>query len=160
MRAPARDLTAVAAFLALAVLMATESCSDVYRSTSAGVAHDPVFYPRIVIAAIVLLSLAIGVRALLAWRGADAAGGRGDARYGWRLAAGLAIACCGYVALMPVTGFLVATLAFSLVAPVVLGLRDRRAALLVAVGFPAAAWVLFAWVIRIPLPEGAWPWMP
>ncbi|MGE0313164.1 MAG: tripartite tricarboxylate transporter TctB family protein [Lautropia sp.] len=164
MRAPARELTAAAAFLAFAATMAVESCSDAYRSTGAGVAHDAVFYPRLVIAAIATLSLLIGARALMALLhpaapGAQAPGTPAPGRWAWRPAIGLVLACCGYVGLMQVAGFAIATAGFALVAPAVLGLRDLRVAALVAVLFPAGAWVLFAWVIRIPLPGGSLPWL-
>ncbi len=159
MRDPTRDLAAVAGFLTLAAVMGVESCSDTYQGSGAGLAQDAVFFPRLVIGAIAVLALSLGVRTIMA-------GGRPTdhdpvARppWSWRRAGGLALACCVYVGLMPVIGFLLATLVFSLVTPAILGSRNSRVALLVALLFPAGAWLLFAWMIRIPLPVGQLPWL-
>ncbi len=154
------DLIAAAAFLAGAAAMAYESFSEVYQASGAGVAHDAVFYPRIVLAAIVLLALLLAASALSRGRGtresrkpapqADAVA----APFGWKPVVAIVVATAVYAALMPTAGYLVSTLMFVAMVPPLLGFRRWKALALTVLLFPLASWLLFTRVIAIPLPAG------
>jgi hypothetical protein len=161
-----RDLLGAGAFLAGAAAMGWESFSDVYRGTDVGVAHNAVFYPRIVLTITAVLALVLAGRALLARArlpGPNTVAARrldvtpeGPA-LSWRPVCWLIGASIAYVASMQVLGYVAATTAFTAVTPALLGFRRWKTLALVALLYPLGTWLLFAQVIRIPLPVAGLP---
>ncbi len=161
-----RDLLGAGAFLAGAAAMGWESFSDAYRGTGVGVAHNAVFYPRIVLAITAALALVLAGRALLArarllrlrtgtGRMTEVAPRERSLR--WRAVWWMIGASIAYVASMPVLGYVAATTAFIVIVPALLGFRRWKVLALVALLYPMGTWVLFAWLIRIPLPAAGLP---
>lgn len=160
MRPHASDLLAAVGFLAGAGVMISESFSEDYRSTGVGVAHDAVFYPRIVLALIVVLALLLAVRAIRAGVSAQHAtrddAGTHPVSARWLPATGMIMAAVGYAVLLQGIGYIAATFVFVAVTPILLGFRQWAPMIITTLLFPLASWFLFAKVIGIPLPSGSW----
>ncbi len=150
------DLIAAAAFLATAAVMIRESFDEIYQASGVGVAQDAVFYPRIVLGAIVALALML---ALQAWLGARPPSQAEDAPFRWRPVIAIIASTASYAALIPLAGYLMSTLLFVAVVPVLLGFRHWRAWALTVVLFPLGSWLLFTRVIKIPLPTGTFSFL-
>jgi putative tricarboxylic transport membrane protein len=148
MRRRTVDLIAATAFLAGVAVMTWESYADTYLETGQGVAHDAVFYPRILLGVIALLAIMLGVSALARHSSADAP----IAAMRWRVAAALVVATSLYVVMMPLFGFLATTIVFVAVVPVLLGFRRWIMLAIVIALFPLVSWWLFVSFIGIPLP--------
>ena len=152
------DLIAATAFLGGAAVMVYESFSDVYQTSGAGVAQNAVFYPRIVLAAIALLALLLAASALTRGRQPSKAqasatlADEGAAAFGWKPVIAIVMSTTIYAALMPFAGFLVSTLLFVAVAPLLLGFRRWKVLALMIALFPLGSWLLFTRMIHIPLP--------
>ena len=70
----AADLTLAAALLVLAGVLYAETRSDIYQHTGLGTAFNAVFYPRILLAILALLAVALIAQALLVPAGRFEAG--------------------------------------------------------------------------------------
>ncbi|MCL4748105.1 MAG: tripartite tricarboxylate transporter TctB family protein, partial [Burkholderiaceae bacterium] len=95
-----QDLISAAVFLAAAAAMAWESSSELYSQAGASIAHDPVFYPRILLVAVAILAVSLIVSALRRkYEPVPIVSLR------WRAAGTLMVAATLYVAAMPWLGF-------------------------------------------------------
>ena len=67
---------------------------------------------------------------------------------------GFTLLACLYIYAMPYAGFIIATLLFSAVAMYFLGLRNRKALILVPVILTAAIYLMFKIILTVSLPIG------
>ena len=153
MRQRTPDLIAATAFLAGVAVLTWESQAEVYLESGQSLAHNAVFYPRILLGLTALLASMLFVAAL-SRRGVRVRAGATS--YG-RVAA-LAGVVSLYVIAMPLLGFLASTIAFLAIAPVMLGFRGWVTIALVAALFPLVSWWLFVSFLKIPLPGATMLW--
>jgi hypothetical protein len=120
----------------------------------------PGFYPRIVLSATAILSAILVVADLVARRRAAAAGAATTAApRNVRLVATTFAIFGGYVLLLPLAGFRVATGLFVLMLQIVLDEAPRRHWLRIALVAVGAAWVthlVFEGYLSVLLPRGRW----
>ncbi|MEZ5729384.1 MAG: tripartite tricarboxylate transporter TctB family protein [Burkholderiaceae bacterium] len=112
-------------------------------------AMGPAFFPRIILVLLMLLALAAVV---------EAARGRAAAASVPRLANALAMAGAtgAYVWLIGSIGFLLASCAFALVCPLLLGYRKLAVLLPLAAVYATTVWYVFDKVLQIVLPASPW----
>lgn len=150
-RRPAWPAAGVAlAFLLAAGVMLAESFTG-SGTMESRVAHamGPAFFPRIVLVLLLVLSLAAVVEAV---RGRIGAGPvpRAAPTIGMILATG------AYVWLVGAIGFLLASIAYLVACPIVLGYRRYGVVLPLALIYAVAVWYVFQRVLQIVLPSSPW----
>ncbi len=151
-RAAARwaELALTLAILGVTVvfLAATFGKTSAFAQASSG--RGPFFFPRIVIALLLLLMpfLFVGLR--------RAAHPLPPARPLVRMLA-LMLATAIYCALIGVIGFLIASVEFAFALPVLLGRRDLGLLAVIALAYGVLVWLLFEKVFLIILPASPWP---
>jgi putative tricarboxylic transport membrane protein len=139
---------------AVALLLASRGLDSVSAPGQLG----PAFWPRLVLAGLVLACLAKAVEAVRR-PARDPAGSEAAPLARWRLAAAIALIVL-YVVLTPPLGFLLTTVAFI---AAFLALCGARAPLLLAANAVAGTVLLlylFVKVVYLPLPKGAGPFEP
>lgn len=113
----------------------------------------PEFFPRLLLAFIAALSVVLMLRGGGKKAGAaPAAGAAADNKKGLAAAAAAWLGC----ALFHFAGALPAMLFICLALPLILGERRRGMLALYALGFPAAVYAVFAMLLEVRFPEGAW----
>lgn len=106
--------------------------------------------PKLLAVALALLSLLLGARSLLAGAGGESAGGPHLRALG---VAGLGFV---YVAAAPYLGYPLALALLVAAATLYYGERPGPAVLLYAIGCAAALWLVFAKLLGVAMPTGAW----
>ena len=149
MRRRLLDLLSAVAFLLAIGVMAWQSHVATFFPAGPGLAHDPVFYPRVLLAVAALLATVLLVQSLLRLREPERA-----QPLRWRILLGMILATSGYVLLLPVLGYALASGLFVLTASLVLGYRRWLPVSVVVVLFPLVSWYVFVAVMGIPLPAG------
>lgn len=150
-RRPAWPAAAVAfAFLLGGALMLAESYSGAGAMRSR-VAHamGPAFFPRIVLVLLVALALAALVEAMRGLVASRALPQRA-------MMFGMIAATIAYVWLVGAVGFLLASVAFVAICPVVLGYRRWAVVVPLAAIYAVVVWYVFQRVLQIVLPNSPW----
>ncbi len=123
--------------------------ADAYQTSILTAGRGPVFFPRIILAAMAVLSLMVTVEGLRE-KGAEF-------RPREILVAGAAIVLTGgYIFSIEAAGFLIPTVIFTFLMPFVLGYRSVPMALIIALTYPPAVWYIFDKVFLIILPSSPW----
>ncbi|WP_223426099.1 tripartite tricarboxylate transporter TctB family protein [Tateyamaria pelophila] len=123
--------------------------ADVYQTSILTAGRGPVFFPRIILAAMAVLSLMVTIEGLRE-KGAEF-------RPREILAAGGAIVFSGvYILSINSAGFVIPSMIFTFLMPFVLGYRGIWIALAIAILYPLSIWYLFEKVFLIILPSSPW----
>lgn len=123
--------------------------ADVYQTSVLTAGRGPVFFPRIILAAMAVLSLMVTVEGLRE-KGTEF-------RSREILAAGGAVALSGvYIFSISSAGFVIPTVIFTFLMPFALGYRGVWSALAIAILYPLSIWYLFEKVFFIILPSSPW----
>jgi hypothetical protein len=147
-----RDLVTVASgviLLALVGLLWWEGARQSFTVLGAGIAYDPMFFPRVLLALGGLCAAGIVVLGLTA-----PPEDREEPR--WGLWCGLVLLVGGYFWAMAEIGFATATVPFVLAFCALLGYRRWLIAVPAAIGITAAVWYAFTAWLRVPLPSAGW----
>jgi putative tricarboxylic transport membrane protein len=151
-----RDGVAGLIFLAISLVLLVQSFSLPYLPL---VPVGPGFYPRIVLAFLALASAALVVQDLAKPRSRAVVAAAGPRRNYGLVAAAFAVVA-GYVVLLPLLGFRVATALFvgTLQAALDQPRTARRWAVLaaIALGTAASTYFVFERYLLVLLPRGAW----
>lgn len=140
----------IGAGLALvALFLIHHTFADIYQRSYQAAGRGPVFFPRILLGIMLVLSLAVMINA------------RKEAalQVSWGVAVRMILvltATGGYVLAVSQAGFLLASIGFALILPPLLGYRRLLPILGVAALYPLCIWYLFDRVVRIPLPSSPW----
>jgi putative tricarboxylic transport membrane protein len=123
--------------------------ADAYQTSILTAGRGPVFFPRIILAAMAVLSLMVTIEGLR------------EKGFEFRpreiLVAGAAIMLTGgYIFSISAAGFLIPTAIFTFLMPFVLGYRSVPMALILALIYPPAVWYIFEKVFLIILPSSPW----
>ncbi|MEX0731160.1 MAG: tripartite tricarboxylate transporter TctB family protein [Aquisalimonadaceae bacterium] len=149
MRRHMLDILSALVIVAAIAVMAWQSHIATFFSSGPGLAHDPVFYPRVVLAVAALLATAVIVQSVRGLRQSEQAD-----PVRWGVLGGVIAATGVYVGLLVPFGYIVATAVFLVPSALVLGYRRWLPLLLVTIIFPLASWYVFVRIIGIPLPTG------
>lgn len=145
-----RDVLLGLCSLAMCGLLWWETSKPQYQADKVqDYGFDPAFFPRILLGVWVVLSVLVLVRALKVWNE------RVDGQRWARLAGSIAITV-GYVSLMSLIGFALASMVFAIAIQLFLGLRGPVLVPAIAVTFPLATWYSFVYLLAIPLPTSPW----
>ncbi|MCC6000275.1 MAG: tripartite tricarboxylate transporter TctB family protein [Pararhodobacter sp.] len=133
----------------LAVFLIHHTFADVYQRSYQAAGRGPVFFPRILLGILLVLSVAVMIEA------------RKDAalQVSWDVALRMVLvllATGGYVLAVTKAGFLLASIGFALILPPLLGYRRLLPILVIAALYPVCIWYLFDRIVRIPLPSSPW----
>ena len=156
--ARANGTTAVATLaLGTALFLFWHTFAPAYDTAFAAAGRGPVFYPRILLAIIIALATAIVLQSLFqAPRGeASTAPDRVDWRALPALLAAVALTA-GYVMAFSAAGYLLSTIVYALLLPLVFGYRNPLSIGAFALSYAAATWYLFEKVFLIILPKSPW----
>ncbi len=161
--ARANGTTAVATLaLGTALFLFWHTFEPAYDTAFAAAGRGPVFYPRILLGIIIVLAATIALKSLfqtsrvqISRRPADAA----PDRAGWRalpaLVAAIALTA-GYVMAFSAAGYLLSTVVYALLLPLVFGYRNPLVISAFAISYAVATWYLFEKVFLIILPKSPW----
>jgi hypothetical protein len=143
-----RDLVCAAAGLVLAG--AYYAAADAIPTSLLADAVGAAGIPKLLAAALALLSLLLGARSLLAGASAETAGGP-------HLRA-LGVAGLGFVYVMaaPYLGYPLALALLVAAATLYYGARPRPGVFLYAIGCAALLWLVFAKLLGVAMPPGLW----
>ena len=155
--------TAVATLaLGTALFLFWHTFDPAYDTAFAAAGRGPVFYPRILLAIIIGLAAAIALQSLFRVPGAQKPSQPADAapeKAGWRalpaLLAAIALTA-GYVMAFSAAGYLLSTIVYALLLPLVFGYRNPLAIGAFALSYAVATWYLFEKVFLIILPKSPW----
>lgn len=136
--------------LAAAIFLLWHTFDPVYDSRIATAGRGPVFFPRILLGLMVGFSLAVIGQSLL--RADDTTFRR---HHLWSVALAAA-ATGGYLYLIYLVGYLLATVAFSFTLPLVFGYRRWAVVAAFAGLYATATWYVFEVIFRIVLPKSPW----
>lgn len=149
LRATASTLLASLALVATLYLL-WHTFDPVYDTAFAAAGRGPVFFPRILLAILVPLSVLVLAQSL---RSADAS----DFKLHRLLPVGIAaVATGGYLYLIYVIGYLLASVVFCLALPAVFGYRRWPVIAAFAIVYAASTWFVFEEIFRIVLPKSPW----
>lgn len=143
------------ATLAASVFLLWHTFDPSYETSFASAGRGPVFFPRILLVIIALLSAAVMAQSLLRGQLAE----DGSTPFEWRqaLSVALAAAVTGlYLYLIYVVGYLLASIAFSFVLPLVFGYRRWIAIAVFAAVYATVTWYVFEVIFHIVLPKSPW----
>lgn len=144
-----------AAALAAALFLLWHTFDPIYDTSFATAGRGPVFFPRILLAIIALLSAGVVTQSLLRGNLAE----DGSMAFEWRqvLSVALAAAVTGlYLYLIYVIGYLLASIAFSFVLPLVFGYRRWMSIATFAAVYATVTWYVFEVIFHIVLPKSSW----
>ncbi|MBB4120901.1 tripartite tricarboxylate transporter TctB family protein [Martelella radicis] len=146
----AAETAVIAALFLLVIVFTIQTFEEISAFARASQGKGPFFFPRFVLAvmAFLLLLLLPGLK-----HGSRELPPLAPALKMVALMAATAVYC----ALMPVIGFLAASVLFAVAVPLVLGRRDIGLLVAVAISYSLAVWLLFERVFLILLPGFAWP---
>ena len=156
--ARANGTTAVATLaLGTALFLFWHTFDPAYDTAFAAAGRGPVFYPRILLAIIIALATAIVLQSLFQAPRGEAS--TAPDRVGWRalpaLLAAIALTA-GYVMAFSAAGYLLSTIVYALLLPLVFGYRNPLAIGAFALSYAVATWYLFEKVFLIILPKSPW----
>jgi len=137
-----------ACFVAAAVLW-IHTYDDAYAVSAATAGRGPVFFPRILLALMAVLSVWVAVNGLTEEHK------RLAARQSGTVLAAIGVTA-GYILTMTGLGFTLSTLLFCLALPLVLGYRRYAVILGFALVTPIVSWYIFEKIFQIILPSAAW----
>lgn len=143
------------ATLAASLFLLWHTFDLIYETSFATAGRGPVFFPRILLAIMALLSTAVMAQSLLRGNLAE----DGSTAFEWRQALSVALAAAAtglYLYLIYVVGYLLASIAFSFVLPLVFGYRRWMAIATFAVVYATATWYVFEVIFHIVLPKSSW----
>jgi len=143
------------ATLAASLFLFWHTFDPVYDTAFATAGRGPVFFPRILLVIMLLLSVAVLVQSVVRPHTPEA----NYTALTWRdlLSVLLAAAVTGlYLYLIYVIGYLLASIAFSFVLPAVFGYRRWAVTAVFAAVYATATWYVFEVVFRIVLPKSPW----
>ncbi|GAB4392112.1 MAG: hypothetical protein Tsb0032_06500 [Kiloniellaceae bacterium] len=150
-RLPLAGSTLVAvATLAATLFLLWHTFDPIYESPIAGAGRGPVFFPRILLGLMVVFSLAVIGQSLKAPDDTGLAKG-----HLWPVVIA-AVATGGYLYVIYLVGYLLATAAFSFVLPLVFGYRRWAVIAVFAAVYAGVTWYLFEVIFRIVLPKSPW----
>ena len=135
--------------LAASLYLLWHTYSPVYDTVFATAGRGPVFFPRILLVIIAALATLTAAQSLLNEH--DRIKWRSLASFG--LAAGIT---AGYIYLITVIGFLLATMGFCVALPLAFGYRRLMVIAGFSIVYATTAWYLFEVVFRIVLPKSPW----
>lgn len=141
--------------LAASAFLFWHTFDPVYDTAYVSAGRGPVFFPRILLVIMLLLSAAVFVQSLVHPRGPETE----KAALTWRdlLSVLLAAVATGlYLYLIYVIGYLLASIAFSFVLPAVFGYRRWAVTAVFAAVYATATWYVFEMIFRIVLPKSPW----
>lgn len=115
-----------------------------------GGAFSPVFFPRIILIGWIVLALLSLI--------ADVLSGESSDTVQWLAVIIVSIAMYAYTELMPVTGFFVSSVVFSIVVLLATGQRKPLDIMLFSIVVPGALVGLFNHVLTMPLPVSPFVW--
>jgi len=143
------------ATLAASLFLLWHTFDPVYDTAFATAGRGPVFFPRILLAIMLALSVAVLIQSVTRPRDPEteyAALTRRDL-----LSVSLAaVATAVYLYLIYVIGYLLASIAFSFVLPAVFGYRRWAVTAVFAAVYATTTWYVFEVVFRIVLPKSPW----
>lgn len=143
------------AALAASLFLLWHSFDPIYETSFAAAGRGPMFFPRILLVIMILLSIAVAVQALMRGTAAE----DGSSRLEWRQAASAATAAAVtgfYLYLIYGVGYLLASIAFSFVLPLVFGYRRWLTIAVFATAYATLTWYVFEVIFRIVLPKSPW----
>ncbi len=154
-RLRATGSTFVAGFvLAATAFLLWHTFSPIYETTFATAGRGPVFFPRILLVLMLLLSAGVLGQSLIHKDGNRAGGSFGGPHL---LSVGLAAVATGaYLYLIYLVGYLLASIAFSFTLPVIFGYRRWGVIAAFAAVYATATWYVFEVIFRIVLPKSPW----
>ncbi len=115
-----------------------------------GGAFSPVFFPRIILSGWIALALFSLI--------ADALSGKLSGSVQWLAVVTVSIAMYAYTELMPIAGFFISSVVFSIVVLLAMGQRKAMDIMLFSIIVPGALIVLFNHVLTMPLPVSPFLW--
>ncbi|MFK7992866.1 MAG: tripartite tricarboxylate transporter TctB family protein [Granulosicoccus sp.] len=115
-----------------------------------GGAFSPVFFPRIILAGWIVLAVLSVV--------ADVLSSNSNAPGQWLIVVIVSVGLFAYIKLMPVAGFFLSSVLFSIVVLVATGQRNPISILLFSLAVPGALTVLFNHLLTMPLPVSPFFW--
>lgn len=136
-------------FLAIALVLWGETFRDSYHLSRASHATGPAFYPRIVLAGMILLSVLVIADAIRKERGSVKL-------EGVKPVLGLVAITVAYGIAIFSIGFLVASFLYIVAVSVALGYRRLPVIVPVAAAYAVAVWFVFQEVLLIILPASPW----
>ena len=161
--ARANGTTAVATLaLGTALFLFWHTFDPVYDTAFAAAGRGPVFYPRILLGIIIVLAATIALQSLFQTVRVQASGRPTDAatnRASWRALPALLAAItltAGYVMAFSAAGYLLSTIVYALLLPLVFGYRNPLVIGAFALSYAVATWYLFEKVFLIILPKSPW----
>ncbi len=137
------------AFAAATVALGLHSFSDIYETAYQTAGRGPVFFPRILLSAMLLLSL------LVVLDGLRQKPLQLPARETRTVLAAIAVTAL-YVFSITAIGFLLATVVFLFLLPLILGYRRLVILAPFSLGYAIGTWYLFEEVFQIILPKSPW----
>ncbi|NIA71426.1 tripartite tricarboxylate transporter TctB family protein [Pelagibius litoralis] len=141
--------------LAASTFMLWHTFDPAYDTAFASAGRGPVFFPRILLVIMLMLSAAVLAQSVTRPRVPETE----TAALAWRalLSVLLAAVATGlYLYLIYVIGYLLASIAFSFVLPVVFGYRRWVVTATFAAVYATATWYVFEMIFRIVLPKSPW----
>jgi putative tricarboxylic transport membrane protein len=131
----------------IGVALFIHTLGDQYSVRMFGLQYGPVYFPRIVLAVIIFLSL------IYVWLPGKLEYPKVSPRY-VRLVLGVT-ALALYVGLFDFIGFALSTLLFGLIFQAMVKERWSAKSVLWATGLTVICWAVFEYVLKIPLPAGS-----
>lgn len=145
-----RDIAFSCAMLGINLLIWRETFKSQYdNSLAQDYGFSPVFFPQILLSIWSLLCIVIIVRALFAAKSTE------DAPI-WRNLISAIGLTAGYIFLVYVAGFLLASIPFAAAFMFVFGYRRPVVLASVSILFPVATWWIFTHPLQIVLPSSPW----
>jgi putative tricarboxylic transport membrane protein len=141
------------------LLMATaylfyHTFDEAYQTSILTAGRGPVFFPRIVLGAMLLFSLITLVEGQIKSRsGDDRDGGPGLAP---RVLLPAVVVTGGYILSISWAGFVIPTVIFTFLLPLVLGYRNWLLAAAISISYTISVWYIFERVFLIILPSSPW----
>ncbi len=120
-----------------------------YQTTIMAAGRGPVFFPRIVLAAMLVFSLIVIVESRRQIPTAP------SPKTAFIVLAVIAVTGA-YIYAITVAGFLIPSIVFNAALPWLLGYRKWRISLLIAAIYPFAVWYIFEKIFLIILPSSPW----
>ena len=148
-------LTGLAQRSWLALVLLILGCA-LYASTlgssyaDLGGAFSPVFFPRIILIGWIVLALLLVVADVLSAHTTDA--------IQWLAVVIVSVAMYAYTQFMPVVGFFISSVVFSIVVLLATGQRKPLDVIVFSIAVPGALLILFNHILTMPLPVSPYLW--
>jgi putative tricarboxylic transport membrane protein len=151
MRQATVDLLIGVVLLALALFLLWESTDPRYAVRVPGHAFGPMFYPRLILGIWVVIAVVIMLRGALLMSSDDSV-----QALQWGQLASVVVVTGVYMWVVTLLGFVLSSALFMFVVLMLLGFRRPIIVGALSIGFPLAAWFVFQFLLRIPLPTSPW----